>query len=125
MFMPQWQTKTPIRGSSSDTSFSGGYSFTVVSVSLSEEIRLDALTAAPLACATLSGMSFGEENAPQTYTPGLEVSSGENVWVEQKSYVFNSKFSALANSSACLGGFIPTERTTRFTSSLLGFSSST
>ncbi len=70
-----------MRGSSLDTSLSGGYSFTVASVPLSEAIKLAAFTAAPLACATLSGISFGEENAPQTYMPSFDVSTGENIFV--------------------------------------------
>ncbi len=84
--MPQWQIKMQILGSSPLTSFSGGYSFTLVSVFLAGASRIEASPAAPLACITVSGMSFGEEKAPQTNIPGLEVSIGEWSLVLQNPY---------------------------------------
>ena len=65
MFLPQWQTNTPTRGSWPVTSFSGGYSRRVVSVCLAPESRSIALQAAADASTTVSGMSFGPTKGPQ------------------------------------------------------------
>ena len=125
MFIPQLQMNTPTRASSSSTAFSNGNSFLVMSFPLSEAMIPAAFAAAPLACATLSGMSFGEERAPQTYIPGLELSSGENNLVEQNPYLFKLIPSFWANSPMWLGGSIPTASTTRLNSSSFGSPSST
>ncbi len=118
--MPQWQTNTPMRGSSPDISLSGGYSFKVESVPLAEEIKLPAFAAAPLACATLSGISFGEENAPQTDMPGLDVSTGEKIFVWQNLYLLMFIPSTSASFSVFLGGCIPMDKTIMLNSSVLG-----
>ncbi len=111
-----------MRGSSPDTSLSDGYFFTVVSVPLSEEIKLAAFAAAPLACATLSGMSFGEGNVPQTNMPGFDVSTGEKALVWQNLYLLSSIPSTSASFSASLGGCIPMDKTTMSNSSVFGSS---
>ena len=67
MFLPQWQTNTPIRGFSPLTSRSGGKSLPICfSRSF---IGAAALAAAPLAIATLSGISFGPWIQPARNTP--------------------------------------------------------
>ena len=77
MLIPQWQTKTPMRGASSATSRSGGYdrlaAFRLPRASASSA---EARAAAQLASITVSGMSFGSANAPATNTPGREVPAG-------------------------------------------------
>ena len=57
--MPQWQTKTPIRGGSPETSRSGGNSFFLIkgSPGLRQESAMPPQP--PLACMTVSGMSLG------------------------------------------------------------------
>src|SRR3989304_8486943 len=101
-----------MRGSSPLTSRAGGYSFFATSVPLSLAIILMAFAAAPLACATLSGMSFGAENAPQVYIPGFDVSIGEKVSVSQNLYLLSFMPRLLASVSTFFGGCIPVERTT-------------
>ena len=59
MFVPQWQTKTPIRGSSPATSVSGGSSFLTTSVPRASASSAIAPPATALPCITVSGMSFG------------------------------------------------------------------
>jgi len=81
MLMPQWHTKTPMRGSWPETSISGGYSLGVASFPLSLATVAPARAAAPLPCATVSGMSLGDATAPLTKMPGTLVSSGPKVEV--------------------------------------------
>jgi len=69
MFRPQWQMKTPMRGSSSVTSCSSGYVFFTVRVWRAEANSSIAMEAAPLACITVSGMSFGSWNARRRTRP--------------------------------------------------------
>ncbi len=61
-----------------------GYSFFFTRVPLAEASTPPAAAAAPLACITVSGMSLGPENAPQTKMPGREVESGDRRSVLQK-----------------------------------------
>ncbi len=66
MFEPQWQTKTPTRGSTPTTSVSVGYSLSTVSVPRESERPVMTLAAAAEAWATESGMSLGSPNGPTT-----------------------------------------------------------
>ncbi len=84
MLVPQWQTKTPTRGSSPTTSRSGGYSLSTVSVPRESARPVITCAAAAEAWATLSGMSLGSPNGPQTKTPSRVVSSGWNSCSSQK-----------------------------------------
>ena len=59
MFDPQWHTKTPIRGSSWETSFSGGYSLSRESFPRLWSRSSPTREPAPLALKTDSGMSMG------------------------------------------------------------------
>ena len=59
ILLPQRQTKTPIRGSSRRTSLGSGYSLRVTIVPRASARMPEAAAAAPLAWATVSGMSFG------------------------------------------------------------------
>ena len=67
MFTPQWQIKTPIRGTSkSGTSRSSGSGFTTISLPRTSQMTEAASHAAPDACVTVSGMSLGDSAAPLT-----------------------------------------------------------
>ena len=105
-------------------SFSGGYSFKVTRLSLSEEIGPDAFTAAPEAWATVSGMSLGDEKTPLTKTPALEVSKGVKILVEQYPYSFRSTPNFFPNSCISSEGSSPTESTTKLNTSSLSSPSS-
>src|SRR4030043_495845 len=120
MLMPQWHTNTPILGSLPEMSFSLGYSFLVTSFPLSLESRAATCPAAPLACATESGMSFGPENAPQTYIPGTDVSTGVRSSVSQNPNLLSLIPMAFAIAPADSGGIAPADSTTMSkTSSLM------
>src|ERR1039457_1136299 len=64
MLLPQWQTKTPIRGGCPLTSISGGYSLTVIREPLASLRSASTLAAAADACITVSGMSLGSVKGP-------------------------------------------------------------
>src|SRR5512136_7855 len=125
MLTPQWHTNTPILGSCPSTLISFGYSFFVVSVFLAAEMTEPALAAAPEASATVIGMSFGDENAPLTNMPGLDVSTGVNAPVCANPSSLSLNFMILLRFSASAGGLSPTARTTIWNSSSLGSPPST
>ncbi len=97
----------------------------MTSVFLAGAITVPAFAAAPEASATVIGMSFGDENAPLTNMPGLEVSTGVNapVWANPSSFSLN--FMILLRFSASAGGLSPTASTTIWNSSSLGSPPST
>jgi hypothetical protein len=124
MFIPQWQTNTPIRGSSSVTSCSLGYFFLVIS-----ECRADAkssidIEAAALACVTVSGMSLGSWKAPPTKTPSREVARGDRRFVEQNWNSLRTTPIVAAERTIDAEGSIPTESTTRSKSCSVSWPSS-
>ena len=86
MFIPQLQTKTPIRGSSVVTSISSGSSTDFVSVLRAPARFLPDRQAAALASMTELGISLGPWNTPQAYTPALDVSTGLKGSVAAKLY---------------------------------------
>ena len=73
---PQWQTNTPTRGGSWETSRSGGKTFSRTRVSRASARRREAAAAAALASITVWGMSLGPLKKPQEKTPGREVVTG-------------------------------------------------
>ena len=66
------------------------------------------------------GMSFGDENAPLTNTPGLEVSTGVKTPVWQKPSSLRRNFITRLNASASAAGLSPTASTTMLKTSSFG-----
>ncbi len=122
--MPQWQMKTPILGGWPLTSSSSGYSFFFTKVPRTEDSNSPTLAEAALAWVTVSGISLGEEAAPQTNIPSFDVLMGVKVRVLKKPYLSSSTPSFSANSLLPLAGLMPTVRTTRLNSSCMSFPSS-
>ena len=126
MLIPQWQTKTPIRGDSPRMSTSCTNSLETVSVPRAGARITPAAAAAPLASTTDWGMSWGPRKAPQANIPGLEVASGWKDPERQKRSGSSSNPSRSAISTSSADVCMPTERTTRSkTSSLKLLASST
>jgi len=112
MFEPQWQMKTPMRGSSALMSRSTGYSFSTVSVPRESASPVITWAAAAEAWATLSGMSLGSPNGPTTKTPSRLVARGANSSSLQKPWRLSSMPRRPAASCALRAGSRPTESTT-------------
>ncbi len=117
MLDPQWQTKTPMRGSSALTSRSGGYATSRVQVQRAGATIAPAAAAAPLASTTDSGMSFGSRNGPTAKIPGRLVCSGWKGSVRQNPCSSSSTPSRRPNSRTPSAISIPTESTTKSNSS--------
>ncbi len=66
MLLPQWQTKTPMRGGCPLTSVSGGYSLAAINEPRASFSNASTLAAAADACITVSGMSLGSVKGPPT-----------------------------------------------------------
>jgi hypothetical protein len=75
MFVPQRQTKTPMRGRSPRTLISERF-FGLGQVLRASERISPAAAEAALESTTAWGMSFGPWNAPQTKIPGRDVATG-------------------------------------------------
>src|SRR4030042_3904955 len=103
----------PMRGACPVTSFSKGYSLTLIKVPRASQRRDKTLDAAPPACITVSGLSFGSVNGPQTNIPSLLDSTGLKGSTQQNpcslSLIPKLLFSFLANSGGCK----PTDNTTK------------
>ena len=112
MFEPQWQTKTPMRASSSAMSRSTGYSFSTVSVPRESARPVITWAAAAEAWATESGMSLGSPNGPTTKTPSRLVAMGSNSSSLQKPWRLSSMPRWPAASCALRAGSRPAESTT-------------
>ena len=112
MLLPQWQTKTPTRGSSPTTSLSAGYSLSTVSVPRESARPVITWAAAAEAWATESGMSLGSPNGPTTKTPLRLVSSGLNSCSSQKPCRLRATPTWPAASCALRAGSRPAESTT-------------
>src|SRR4030042_1636922 len=78
ILMPQWQTKTPTRGTSWETSRSAKTGFFLARESRAADGSSLAAEAAAEASITDWGMSLGPWKAPQTKTPGRLVDTGVN-----------------------------------------------
>src|SRR4030043_1534784 len=102
-----------MRGACPVTFFSGGYSLVLIKVPRTSERRDKTLDAAPPACITVSGISFGSVNGPQTNIPSLLDSTGLKGSVQQKPCSLSSIPKLLFNFLANSGGCMPTDKTTK------------
>ena len=103
MLMPQWHTKTPTLGVS-PISLSSGYVTSLTIVPRTEVSMACAIAAAPDACATEVGISFGSCNVPHTKTPGMFDSTGDSSAVA--TFPNRSSFIPDDSSSSLTGGAI-------------------